>query len=168
MLAEHTPRRDAVRGLVRELARAAGTGGMVGGEIADILAEGQEPARETVEFIHERKTAALFRASVVMGAHAAEAPQALCLALAEYGTALGLAFQIVDDMLDETGDAAQLGKSPGKDRAAKKMSYVAAAGLDESRERARQYTEKGLSALAAVPNSETLAGLLEFAVTRVN
>jgi geranylgeranyl diphosphate synthase type II len=168
VLAEHTPRRAAVPALVLELARAAGTGGMVGGEVADIEAEGRPPDAATVEFIHERKTAALFVASVAMGGLAAGADETTLDALRRFGSALGVAFQIVDDVLDETGDAQQLGKSPGKDRAARKMSYPAAVGLDASRRRAQECRSLGLKALASVPENETLAGLLEFTVTRVN
>jgi geranylgeranyl pyrophosphate synthase len=149
------------------LARAAGTGGMVGGEIADIEAEGQEPDREVVERIHERKTAALFAASALMGGIAAGAGEEARAALFGYGTALGLAFQIVDDVLDETSDAETLGKSAGKDRAARKMSYPAAVGQDESRRRARACADEAIEALRSLPNRETLAVLADFAVTRL-
>jgi geranylgeranyl diphosphate synthase type II len=167
VLAERTPRREAVPGLVLELARAAGTEGMVGGEIADIEAEGRPPDRAVVEHIHARKTAALFRASAVMGGMAAGAPDGTQAALAEYGTALGLAFQIVDDVLDETGDAQSLGKSPGKDRAARKMTYPAAVGLEESRRRARACADRAIAALRGLPDPGILAALADFTVTRI-
>jgi len=166
ILAERTPRRAAIPTLVREFARAAGSGGMVGGEIADIEAEGAAPELARAQFIHERKTAALFRAAAVMGGVAGGAAEPVLEALREFGGALGLAFQIVDDILDETGDAATLGKSPGKDRAARKMSYPAAVGLDASRDHARAWADKAKSALDGVPTPEFLMALADLTVER--
>jgi len=155
------------RALVLALAEAAGTAGMVGGEIADIDAEGKTPDRTTVEFIHGRKTAALFRASAVMGGISGGAGGGLLDAFAAYGTALGLAFQIVDDVLDETGDKVTLGKSPGKDRAARKMSYPAAVGIDGSLAEARRLAEEAQAAVAGLPDPALLAALAELTVTRI-
>jgi len=168
VLARETPRRAAVADLVLALAEAAGTGGMVGGEMVDIEAEGGEPSLARVEWIHLKKTAALFRASAVMGGLAAGAGPAQLEALGTFGTSLGLAFQIVDDVLDETGDAATLGKSPGKDRAARKMSYPAVAGIEESRRRARACADEAQAALRALPDSAILAQLADFTVTRLS
>jgi geranylgeranyl diphosphate synthase type II len=168
VLAAFTPRRDAVGDLVLELAGASGTAGMVGGEIADIEAEGEPPDLHRVERIHERKTAALFRASVVMGGLAAGAGAEAIGVLRSFGTDLGMAFQIVDDVLDETENAETLGKSPGKDRAARKMSYPAAAGLDASLDRAHEYLERARKALAELPSSSILVGLADLAVHRVS
>jgi geranylgeranyl diphosphate synthase type II len=167
VLAEQSRGPEVAAAQTRELALAAGTSGMVGGEIADIEAEGQEPDRAVVERIHERKTAALFAASAVMGGIAASAGEEARDALRAYGTALGLAFQIVDDVLDETSDAATLGKSAGKDRAARKMSYPAAVGQEESRRRARACADEAIQALQSLPDRETLAALADFAVTRM-
>ncbi len=169
ILAEHPPRRDAVADLVAALARAAGTEGMVGGEVADLEAEGQTPDRKRVEFIHDRKTAALFGAAAVMGGIAARASQAEREALQRYGRNIGLAFQIVDDVLDETGDAATLGKSPGKDRRARKMTYPAVAGIDASRKAARELAAKAAEALAVLEPGEgveELTGIAEYVVSR--
>jgi geranylgeranyl diphosphate synthase type II len=166
LLAEHAPDADAGRAMVLELALAAGTRGMVGGEIADIEAEGKAPDLALVERIHLKKTAALFRASAVLGGLAAGAPEPVLQGLRGYGTALGLAFQIVDDVLDETSDAATLGKSAGKDRAAHKMSYPAAAGIEASRQRARACADEARRALAVLPGATMLAALADFAVTR--
>jgi len=168
VLARETPRREAVADLVLELATAAGTAGMVGGEIADIEAEGREPDLAVVECIHERKTAALFRASVVMGGLASGASGARLDALSAYGTAVGLAFQIADDVLDETGDAATLGKTPGKDRASHKMSYPAAAGIEVSVTRAEECMRAAVHAIDGLPEREILVGLAEFAVRRIS
>jgi geranylgeranyl diphosphate synthase type II len=166
VLAEETVRVDAIVPLVRELANAAGSTGMIGGEIADIEAEGAEPTEARARMIHERKTAALFRASAVMGGLAAGASSEVLAALADYGASLGLAFQIVDDILDETSDAETLGKSPGTDRAAGKMSYPAAVGLDASRAHARAWADRAKTALADVPGSDVLTALAELTVER--
>ena len=167
VLAEHTPDAGRARALVVELARASGTRGMVGGEMADLDAEGQAPDLPTVEFIHERKTAALLRAAASMGALAAAAAPEAAAALAIYGGRLGLAFQIVDDVLDETGTAESLGKSPGKDRIAGKMSYPAAVGLDASLSRARTLAEEAVAALEGIGGAELLAELARFTVNRL-
>jgi len=166
VLAEETARPEAIVALVRELANASGTHGMVGGEIADIEAEGAAPDLDRVMWIHERKTAALFRASAVMGGIAGGADEATCRALAEYGTSLGLAFQVVDDILDETEDAETLGKSPGKDRAAGKMTTPAAIGLERSRTLARDHAGSARKALEGVSDASVLAGLVDLAVER--
>ncbi len=166
VLAERTPRRAAVPALVLDLARAAGTDGMVGGEIADIEAERKKPDLKVVESIHARKTGALFRASAVMGVGAGGASPARLKALAAYGEALGIAFQIVDDILDETQDAATLGKSPGKDRKAHKMTYPAAAGIEASRQRAHELQERAVAALNGALEAPILAAIAELIVTR--
>ncbi len=166
VLAEKTPRRAQVPALVLDLARAAGTDGMVGGEISDIEAERKKPDVKVVESIHARKTGALFRASAVMGGGAGEGRPAQIKALSAYGVALGIAFQIVDDILDETQDATTLGKSPGKDRKAHKMTYPAAAGLEASRRRARQFKDEAVQALKGAVDSPLLVAIAELVVTR--
>jgi geranylgeranyl pyrophosphate synthase len=170
VLAEETPLREAVPSLVSTLARAAGTNGMVGGEVADIEAEGQPPVLERVEDIHARKTAALFRASALMGGIAAGAGDGALVALDAFGQALGLAFQIGDDILDETAGAEQLGKTPGKDRAAQKMSYPAAVGLDRSRVRANECAAEAKQALRSLDGADTglLTALVDFATERAS
>lgn len=166
ILAEKTPRREAVPTLVLDLARAAGTDGMVGGEIADIEAEGQTPDLAVVESIHARKTGALLRASAVMGGGAGGGSAAQLRALSAYGQALGVAFQIVDDILDETETAEVLGKSPGKDRKDRKMTYPAAAGIEASRHRARELKDKAIAALRGAVDAPILVAVAELIVTR--
>jgi geranylgeranyl diphosphate synthase type II len=166
VLTEKTPRRAAVPTLVVDLAKAAGTDGMVGGEIADIEAEGKTPDLKVVESIHARKTGALFRASAVMGGGAGGGSPAQLKALAAYGEALGVAFQIVDDILDETQDAATLGKSPGKDKKALKMTYPAAVGIEASRQRARELKDKAVAALKGAVDAPILVAIAELIVTR--
>ena len=127
------------------IADAAGAPGMVGGQAIDLDAVTPGPNRQaamltpdTLRDMHARKTGALIRASVAAGAVMGGATDALFAALDEYGTEIGLAFQIVDDILDEEGSAASLGKTAGKDRAAGKPTYPAFFGLDRSRELASE------------------------------
>ena len=136
VLAEDEPRR--AREQARVLARAAGSRGMVGGQVLDLSLEAAGArTREAVEEMHARKTAALFAAACEMGAIAAGRDEARASA-ARYGQELGLLFQAVDDLLDVTGDAATLGKTPGKDAALERATLVAALGLAGARARAEE------------------------------
>jgi geranylgeranyl diphosphate synthase type II len=152
---------------VRVLAAGAGVAGMVGGQMADLSAERSPVGADGLEWIHRRKTGALLAASAELGAIHAGASDADRAALAEYGRALGLAFQIADDILDCTSTAQDLGKTPGKDLEAGKATYPALYGLDASRQRAERLVESALSTLR--PNgllSDPLAALARFAVNR--
>ncbi len=128
--------------LAAALAAAAGLGGMVGGQVLDLESEGRRPRAETVERIHRGKTAALIAASLELGAIGARATRAQRRALRGYGEIVGLAFQVADDVLDVVGDAATLGKTPGKDAASGKMTYPAAVGLDRARDHARSLADR--------------------------
>ncbi|RUL81274.1 polyprenyl synthetase family protein [Tautonia sociabilis] len=131
-----------------ELAEAAGPLGMVGGQMADLLAEGRTDATApALEAIHRRKTGALLRASLRMGAIAAGADDRQLDALDRYGRGVGLAFQIVDDLLDVQGDEAKLGKRVGKDSGLGKWTYPALLGVDGSRRRAREVADDAVLAL---------------------
>jgi geranylgeranyl diphosphate synthase type II len=131
-----------------ELAVACGPLGMVGGQMADLEAEGRTDATApALEAIHRRKTGALLRASLRMGAIAAGADDEQLDALDRYGRGVGLAFQIVDDLLDVQGDEAKLGKRVGKDSGLGKWTYPGLLGIDGSRRRARQVAEDAVSAL---------------------
>ena len=140
------------------IADAAGAQGMVGGQAIDLDALGRGPAAggrepltpEGLRDMHSRKTGALIRASVAAGAVMAGATDALFAALDQYGTEIGLAFQIVDDILDEEGSAASLGKTAGKDKAAGKPTYPAFFGLDESRKLAAACHTRARTALERV------------------
>lgn len=135
--------------LVRELATAAGTvGGMIGGQVNDIQGEGQAPTPELLESIHRAKTGALLRASVRMGALAGGAGDQQLTALTAYGESVGLAFQIVDDLLDVEQSSAQLGKTAGKDAAQHKITFPAVYGLERSRAMAEAECDNALAALA--------------------
>lgn len=166
LLAATAPDRARVADLVDDLASAAGTSGMVGGQCADLEAETEAPEEARVRSIHERKTAALIAASLRMGAIAAGAPRALVESLGAYGQRVGLAFQIVDDVLDEEGAAGELGKTPGKDRAQGKMTYPAALGIAESRARAEALVRDADRYAGAHPASPILRSLGAFVLQR--
>jgi geranylgeranyl pyrophosphate synthase len=152
--------------LVRELARACGTFGMVGGQAADLEAEGRPPDVAVVEGIHRRKTGALLLASLRMGALASGASPATLRRLSEYGERLGTAFQIVDDVLDEEGARAELGKTPGKDRQRGKMTYPAAVGIEASRTRAAALAAEAKEKARGIPGEALLRDLADFVVGR--
>jgi geranylgeranyl pyrophosphate synthase len=154
--------------MVRELAHASGVHGMAGGQALDLAAEGQRLTLPELEAVHRGKTGALIVASVRLGALAAPAADApLLAALAEYGQALGLCFQIQDDILDVDGDTATLGKTAGADQARGKATYPALLGLDGARERARQEYERAVAALAPLgAAAERLAQLAAFSLAR--
>ena len=154
--------------MVSEIASAAGTvNGMVGGQVADLEAEGQRVGPETLEYIHKSKTAALIRASVASGALCAGAPDSDVQRLRRFGDAIGWLFQVTDDILDVEESSAALGKTAGKDLAQQKATYPAIHGLERSREIASELAEKALNEL--VPYSERAARLgdiAQFLVTR--
>ena len=147
-------RRAAV---LAEVARAAGTRGMVGGQVADIEAEGKRVTPEQLEYIHRSKTAALIRAAVVAGALCGGAGEADVERLGRFGENIGWAFQVVDDILDVEETSAALGKTAGKDQAQNKATYPALFGLERSHEFAAQLASTALGALA--PYGERAANL---------
>jgi geranylgeranyl pyrophosphate synthase len=137
--------------LVAELAGAAGSLRLVGGQMEDLLAEkGSGATAEGLRFIHLNKTAAMIEASLAMGGMCAGAPDPAVAALREAGRELGLAFQIVDDILDATSDTATLGKTAGKDAKAGKATYVSVHGLDAARRFARERSDSAVAALQRV------------------
>ena len=160
------PRRAKAVAIV---ARGAGHAGMVGGQIADLDAERLPPERAPIEWIHRAKTGALIAASVELGALHADANATVRAALARYGDALGLAFQIADDVLDRTASAEALGKTPGKDEKSGKATYPAVMGLDASRREARRLVDLAISCLpASVADRSNLEALARYAVDRKN
>ena len=136
------------------LAGAAGFRGMAGGQFADIDSQGKEMTQPLLEYIHTRKTGEMIRASCLMGALLASAPDDEREAVNDYGKWLGLAFQIRDDILDRTGTAQQLGKSPGKDVSSDKATYPALFGMETSLHLAREATQKALDALKPLGDQE--------------
>lgn len=139
--------RGRIGDAVRELAIQAGSGGMVGGQVDDLRAERKKPTLPRVLSIHRRKTGALLAASVRLPTILAGAPPRVLAALTRYGKAAGLAFQVVDDLLNLTGDAKSLGKAAGSDQARGKMTYPAAAGADAARRRVADLTRDAVDAL---------------------
>lgn len=134
--------------MVQRLAQASGRHGMVGGQMRDLLAEGQALALEDLVGIHQLKTGALIEAAVQLGACCSQPTQTVLGSLGRYGNALGLAFQITDDILDVTTDTATLGKPQGSDAERGKLTYVSLLGLDGARDQAQQQTERARAALA--------------------
>ncbi len=147
-IASGTKPAEAAIQCCRELAIGAGPTGMAGGQMADLQAEGRtDVTLEALQSIHRRKTGALLRASLRMGAISAHANVAEIEALDAYGQGVGLAFQIVDDLLDVQGDEAKMGKRVGKDSDLGKWTYPGLLGIDESRRRAREAAQNAIDAL---------------------
>ena len=134
---------------LREIALASGLNGMVAGQVQDILSERFDPDAETLEFIHMHKTASLIRASVMMGPILYGSADDTLSALSQYGNAVGLAFQIIDDILDIEGDAEVLGKPVGSDERAKKLTYPSLYGIKKSREIAQELISSAVSSLSS-------------------
>jgi geranylgeranyl diphosphate synthase type II len=129
--------------MIAELATAAGTvGGMIGGQVADLEGEGKPPNAQLLETIHRAKTGALLRASLRLGAIFADADEAQYSAISCYGEHIGLAFQIVDDILDVEESSEVLGKTAGKDAQQQKITFPAVYGIETSRRMAEQECER--------------------------
>ena len=152
--------------LVAILARASGGSGMVGGQLRDLQAEGRPVDRDELEDIHRGKTAALIAASVRMGAVSAGAPPPMEERLARFGRHLGLAFQAVDDILDVTADAEQLGKKGGRDRDLGKATYPSVLGLERATAAARSFANRARSELEGIGRTELLEDVVSFVVER--
>jgi len=142
-----TSRHSAAQ-MVRELARTAGSLHLVGGQVADLEGEKKKLPLEDLRFVHEGKTAALLTCSIKLGAMSANATPEQMQALHDFGMATGLAFQIIDDILDVTQTSEKLGKSAGKDLASEKSTYPALLGLEASRTEAHRLTTAAHDALA--------------------
>src|SRR5215475_10217657 len=154
--------------IIEEIARDTGTiDGMIGGQVADLEAERTKPDAERLEYIHRAKTAALITASVVSGGLYGGANDQQVAHLRAFGQSIGLAFQIVDDVLDVTQTSEQLGKTAGKDTAAEKATYPALFGIDESIKKADQLVKDGFGALDSFGDrAEPLKELARFLVER--
>jgi geranylgeranyl diphosphate synthase type II len=154
--------------LVSEIATAAGTvNGMVGGQVADLEAEKKPIDPAMLEFIHRSKTAALIRASVASGGIAGGAQSADVERLRRFGENIGLAFQVVDDILDVEESSATLGKTAGKDQSQKKATYPALYGLEKSRETAQRFLQQAHQELAPLAaRAQRLRELADFLVAR--
>jgi geranylgeranyl diphosphate synthase, type II len=142
--------------IIQEVSAAAGVKGMIGGQVADILCEGQQANETTLSFIHEHKTGALLTAAVRVGALAAHASPEVLQSLTAYARKLGLAFQIVDDILDVIGEQEKLGKAVGADAMLEKMTYPLLYGVEKSRDMVKQLTEEALEELRLLPYDTSL------------
>jgi geranylgeranyl diphosphate synthase type II len=147
-------RRYNISALLREISVAAGSQKLIAGQVADLEAEGKDVKRDQLQFIHENKTAAILKSSVRLGAMSANAEAKKLFAITRFGQRLGLAFQIIDDILDVTQTSEILGKSAGKDVAAKKATYPAVIGLEKSRAEARRLTRQAHNALSMFSSSD--------------
>ncbi|MCQ2091108.1 MAG: polyprenyl synthetase family protein [Fibrobacter sp.] len=150
------------------LAHLLGTYGMIGGEMIDIESEGKAVDLATVDYIHYHKTAALIEASLEVGARLANATEEEIQAIRDYGRSIGLAFQIVDDILDIVSTTEELGKDAGSDIEKGKATYPALIGLEQSRVRARELYEESIKALNSLKQDTTiLRSIAAFIITRV-
>ncbi len=169
VLARHGLTADPARQvrMLALLAQAAGSHGMAGGQAADLAAVGKSLELPELEFMHLRKTGALIRASVLLGAHCAGADEAALERLAHFANRVGLLFQVVDDILDASADTATLGKTAGKDAAQDKPTYVSLLGLVQAREMAAELRAEALAVLAPFgPEARRLEELTRYIAER--
>ncbi|MCP9848367.1 geranylgeranyl diphosphate synthase CrtE [Cyanobium sp. Morenito 9A2] len=153
--------------VVGELSLASGAPGLVGGQVVDLESEGKQVDLETLEYIHLHKTGALLQACVLSGALIAGASEELLTALRRYARGIGLAFQIIDDILDVTASSEVLGKTAGKDLTADKTTYPKLLGLEESRQRAEALVEEAKTALEPwLERAHPLLALADYITSR--
>ncbi|NEP18929.1 MAG: polyprenyl synthetase family protein [Leptolyngbya sp. SIO4C1] len=159
-----------VLSVVQRLGKAVGAAGLVGGQIVDLASEGQTDVTvETLNFIHMHKTAALLEASVVSGAVLGGADEIVVGQLTRYAQRIGLAFQIIDDVLDITSTPEELGKSVGKDVEAQKITYPSLWGLSESKQQAQQLIQEAKDELASFGDRrQPLVAIADYITARTN
>jgi len=152
------------------LARAAGSSGMAGGQAIDLASVGHQLTEAELKEMHQLKTGALLQGSVLMGAHCGTPTAQALAALQDYGAAIGLAFQVVDDILDVTADSATLGKTAGKDADNDKPTYVSLMGLPRSQAYAQELLAQAQQALqkSGLANTQALAALADMVVNRAS
>jgi geranylgeranyl diphosphate synthase type II len=160
-------RRYDLRQIFQEISTAAGSQKLIAGQVADLEGEGRRINRAQLRYIHENKTAALLTTSIRLGAMSANATATQLRALTAFGRALGLAFQVIDDILDVTQTSEKLGKSAGKDLAAQKATYPAVIGLEKSRTEARRLTGQAHRALQSLgERARVLRALADYLLAR--
>jgi geranylgeranyl diphosphate synthase type II len=166
----HNVPAEQVLKVIARLGRAVGAAGLVGGQVVDLDSEGRpDVSLETLNFIHNHKTAALLEASVVSGALLAGASEADLERLSRYAQNIGLAFQIVDDVLDITATQEELGKTAGKDLQAQKATYPSFWGIEESRNQAQRLVESAKAELAAYgEKAQPLMAIADFITARTH
>lgn len=153
--------------VINEVARASGIEGMVGGQAADLIYETREPDREMLYFIHTHKTASLIRASVKIGGVLAGCGKERLDSLSSYGERIGLAFQIIDDILDVEGETEVIGKPKGSDEKKKKMTYPRLFGIERSRQMASELISEAINALSDFDErAEPLRGIARYLIER--
>ena len=169
VLAASLPDAERAQRAVRVLAEAAGSMGMVGGQVMDLEGETRQLSHEELLQLHAQKTGALIRASVWLGAIAAgeRCGSPVWEALTTYAERIGLAFQVVDDVLDVTADATLLGKSKGKDQAVNKTTFLTYDTVDEARAYAARLTDEAVAAVAPIDRDGGLRALAEYLANRV-
>ena len=167
VMVEHTGDPVLAKTFVEEIGRASGTGGIIGGQMVDIQMDGQPGDARTLLYIHTHKTVPPFLAAVRCGAYAANASDADLAALTQYGESIGLAFQIADDILDVEGSAEQLGKTPGKDAAASKLTYPSLFGMPQAKAEAGKLIQAAKQSIERFGEKAKVLGLLaDFIVQR--
>jgi geranylgeranyl diphosphate synthase type II len=160
---------EAQLAAVRELSAASGMKGMVAGQVQDMLSENAEPDEETLRFIHRHKTAALLSASVRTGAILAGARAGVFEAISVYGERIGLAFQVIDDILDIVGETEVIGKPKGSDERKKKLTYPRLYGIEKSRAIAEGLVAEAIESLRCFgPEADPLRGIASYLVSRTH
>ncbi len=155
--------------LVSELGNAASSRKLIGGQVEDTIGERGEATAERLDFIHENKTAALITAAIVMGFRLGNAPQSAIDAARAAGREIGIAFQIIDDILDETSDAATMGKPVGADAENGKLTYTRFHGMEKSRARAKELSQSAISRLKKIGgNADFLVALVAEMSARIS
>jgi len=158
------------RDVILEIAKASGSLQLIAGQVADLEGEGKKTSAQQLKYIHERKTSALLCCSVRLGGMSANCTAAQLAALTDFGYHVGLAFQVIDDILDVTQTSEQLGKTAGKDTKAQKATYPSIVGLEKSRKIAEQLTDKAFAALSRIAGFKgkavALVALAEFLLKR--
>jgi geranylgeranyl diphosphate synthase type II len=155
--------------IINEISGALGTYGMIGGQVADIESEGKSVSKETVNYIHENKTAALIKASVKTGALLANATPDVIEKLSSYGGHIGLLFQVIDDILDEESTTETLGKDAGSDRARGKATFPSVYGIEESKKYAKELLDKALADIEFLGGKGNILSMLaEYILVRVS
>jgi geranylgeranyl diphosphate synthase type II len=161
--------RYSVADAIHELAYASGSRQLVAGQVVDLECEGKKISAADLRYIHERKTAALITSSIRLGAMSANATPKQLASLTEFGSALGLAFQVIDDILDITQTSEQLGKSAGKDLKAEKATYPSILGMPKAQAEAKRLTNKAMNALKPFgKKGESLRAVADYLLDRQN
>jgi len=161
LIARETPRKERIPRIIEILARAVGPAGMVGGQVLDLESEGSQQDPHLLERIHGMKTAAFLGAAARIGGEAAGASAEVTSTLEEYGIHLGLAFQAIDDILDEEGSSEKLGKTAGKDRRSEKVTCASLYGIEGARRRAEEHSLAARRLAERVPRGAHLAALAD-------